>query len=389
MKTTLRDFFYFSLSQRRSIFLLACVVTSVFLLPKIWSNYQSIPTETDFSEFEDDIAVFEQSSENTPDDYEMTTLSKEISPKENTIELFDFNPNTVSKTALIRLGLTNSVATTFIKYRNSGATFRKKEDLLKVYGIKKEDYNRLVPYLKIPEKKKVIPQKRDIKPQKPKPLTPFMFNPNTATKETFIRLGLSPKIAQTILNYRNKGGQFWKKQDFKKIYGLTEAHYQTLEPFINIPKQVTEKVIPPTAIPKEFTAPVVVKIDINQSTVADWKKLKGIGDYSAKRIVNFRDKLGGFTSVEHIKETWNVPDSMIDKVATQLIISPLIRKISINTVSAEELSLHPYIKRKEAHVIVNYRTNHGNYSSIDDLKKVRALTPFFIERITPYLSFEQ
>ncbi len=395
MKTNLHDYSYFSKTQRNGFFALVCIILLIFFLCNSWLIAPD-KTTTDFSEFEEDIAVFESAKNNNiPKSYEEVTSKKIVPSSSNSApELFEFNPNTVSKEELIRLGISSSVATTFIKYRNTGAKFYKKEDLKKIYGIKAADYKRLEPYINIPKKKPSTKKPTKVleksKP-KPKQLTPFDFNPNIATKETLLELGLSPKIAQTVLNFRSKGGKFWKKEDFKRIYGLTEKDYATLAPFINIPKEEFKKVKKIASlenIPKEFATTDLIKIDINNSSVEDWQKLNGVGEFTAKRIVNFRDKLGGYTSIEHIKETWNVPDSVIDKIAHQLIESPIVNKIPINSITADELKLHPYVKRKEAYVIVNFRTNHGNYANIEDLKKVGALTPFFIERITPYLSFE-
>ena len=193
------------------------------------------------------------------------------------------------------------------------------------------------------------------------------------------------------MNYRNSGAKFRHKEDFKKVYGVSEEDYLTLAPFIGIPEKInpiTTKTIIPKNIPRNFSKVSALKIDINRSSVEDWKQLKGIGEITAKRIVNYRDKLGGFISIDQLKTTYNIADSVIDKVAHQLIISPILNKIPINTISAETLLLHPYIKKKQAYLIVNYRTNHGQYTQLEDLEKVKALTPDFIKRIAPYLSFD-
>lgn len=390
MNPNIRDYFYYPKAQRYSIALLFCLVLLYFFVPKIWSNFQ-LKKKTDFSQFEKDIVAFEENHKNIPDNYEKAIPQIETTPLKKTPELFQFNPNMVKREELIKLGIAPSVAATFIKYRNTGAKFYKKVDIKKVYGIKETDYKRLEPYINIPQKKAPIVPKEKPNIEKPKTLTPFNFDPNLISKEEFLQLGLAPKVVQTILNYRSKGGKFYKKQDFKKIYGLSEKDYEVLAPYINISK--TSPVYPKeknisNVIPQEFEETDFVKIDINNSTKEDWKKLKGIGEMTAKRIVNFRDKLGGFTSIEHIKQTWNVPDSVIDKVAQQLIATPITNKIAINAISAEDLKLHPYIKRKQAYTIVNYRTNHGNYDSLEDLKKVGALQQDFINRIAPYLSFD-
>jgi competence protein ComEA len=62
---------------------------------------------------------------------------------------------------------------------------------------------------------------------------PFPFNPNTATREDFIRLGLMDKTANTIVHYREKGGKFYKPEDFKRIWGLANADYMRLKDYMN------------------------------------------------------------------------------------------------------------------------------------------------------------
>ena len=388
MKTNLKNYGHFTKAQIRGIFLLTGLILGSFFLTHLYSKFSPKET-TDFTEVEKEIVEFEENLvDRKKDKIEKGRKNK------STIQLFDFDPNTVSKEGLISLGLSSSVAKTFIKYRNTGAKFYKKEDLKKIYGIKEIDYQRLAPYIKIEKPQKIFtiktPNKTKKQPIK-KVLTPFKFNPNEADKATLLKLGISSKVVQTILNYRNSGAQFWKKEDFRKVYGLTETDYKTLSPYIDIPKKVapiSENTTIPKNIPENFSTRTTIKIDINNSTIEEWKQLRGIGEITAKRIVNFRDKLGGFVSIEQLKTTYNIADSTIDKVAHQLILSPIVTKIPINTISAEALKMHPYVKKKQAYLIVNYRVNRGRYSNSADLKKVKALTPEFIEQLSPYLSFE-
>lgn len=395
MKTNIHNYFYFSKAQRNGLIVVICLIFLTFFWSNILSDYLSSPT-TDFSKFKEEVIVFEEETARLNENNFEENVSEEATTEIKTpIQLFSFDPNSVTKEALIKLGIKPTVANTFIKYRNTGARFYKKKDIKKVFGITDADYNRLEPYIHFNRKKdkpKAVDQPKVFEKPIVKPITPFVFNPNDAKKETLLNLGLSEKVAQTVINFRSKGGKFWKKQDFKKIYGLTEKDYLTLEPYIEISPTntlISEKTNIPKDIPQSFSEATTVKVDINNGSVEDWKQLKGIGDMTAKRIVNFKDKLGGFTSIEQIKMTYNVPDSVIDKVANQLIVSPIPNKILINTISAEDLRLHPYIKTKQAHVIINYRVNHGSYQSIEDLYKVKALKPTFIERIQPYLSYEE
>jgi competence protein ComEA len=247
---------------------------------------------------------------------------------------------------------------------------------------------------------------REAKPI-PNDIELFAFDPNTASKEDFVRLGLSPRTAQTILNYRTKGGKFFKKEDLKKIYGFRQEDYAMLAPWIQIQgndspwkdfsKSPDDQTLAkatgdkfetrtPGFSPKEKTAAV---IDINLATAEEWQQLKGIGPGFSKRIVNFREKLGGFASIEQVGQTNGLPDSTFRQILPQLQFSPVFRKINVNTATLEELGNHPYLSNFQAKVIFNYRQQHGPFGNFDALKKVKA--GFKEEdwtRLEAYLVFE-
>ena len=63
----------------------------------------------------------------------------------------------------------------------------------------------------------------------------FSFNPNTATVEELCRLGFSQKQAQSIENYRAKGGRFNRKEDFAKSFVVSDSIFRRLQPYIDIP----------------------------------------------------------------------------------------------------------------------------------------------------------
>jgi competence protein ComEA len=106
----------------------------------------------------------------------------------------------------------------------------------------------------------------------------------------------------------------------------------------------------------------------------------------AARIVNFRDKLGGFYSIEQVGETFGLPDSTFQKIKPLLQLkNSSIRKININTATVDELKAHPYIKYSIANPIVAYRTQHGPFSNIEDIKKVMVVTNEIYNKIAPYL----
>ena len=142
------------------------------------------------------------------------------------------------------------------------------------------------------------------------PVELFKFDPNKVTKDELVRLGLSPRTAQTLLNYRSKGGQFFKKEDLKRVYGLRIEDYERLKDWIIMEKKqpayaAKEEAPKPTAVAvseevveapkpvykkKEY---VPVSIDINKATAEEWQQLRGVGPAYSRKIVRFRDYLGG------------------------------------------------------------------------------------------------
>lgn len=237
-----------------------------------------------------------------------------------------------------------------------------------------------------------------------RPTQRFRFNPNTATAAEFSRLGLPPYLVRNIVNYRNHGGRFRKAEDLQKIYGMKAGLYQELAPWILIPA--------PELLPdkQKATAPVrdssrssfprpsgvfAIKssapIDINRAGEAEWKHLPGIGAGLARRIVNYREKLGGFAAAQQVGETFGLPDSTFRRILPQLQHdgSPVSRPLPVNSASLEELKGHPYLSNLQATILFNYRRQHGPFSGLPGLKKLgAAFSEKDWQRLEPYLSFE-
>ena len=392
----LKKYFHYSRDERISLITFSAVCVFVILIPKSFPFFFNPTANTDFNEFKAEIQQFhtQQEQEGTLAWQNRNTTTSIYSKDEKTAhELFYFDPNTASVTHFTRLGLSEKQANTILNYRNKGGKFRVPKDFSKIYGIK-NDYTRLAPYISISNQKSKSKKAKQYTEKSPAEL--FPFDPNTATKADFERLGLSGRTAQSILNYRNAGAQFHKKEDLQKVYTLSPADYQRLASYIEIStEKLAEKkaTLPPSKNNKKtaYTTPnnvISSKIDINKAGLEEWKQLPGIGSGYANRIINYRNKLGGFVSVEQISTTYNLPDSVFQKIQSYLIASPIAQKIKINQVTVEELKNHPYINWKEASRIIAYRDQHGAFTDLTAFQKLHAFKAGFFEKIAPYLDFE-
>jgi len=224
----------------------------------------------------------------------------------------------------------------------------------------------------------------------------FHFDPNTITGSEWKRLGLRDKTIKTIENYRSKGGRFYKPEDLQRIYGLRDDEYERLKPFIKIESntpQKNEELVsskPKDEIQSSKTYGARYSIiDVNIADSTAFISLPGIGSKLATRIITFREKLGGFYSIEQIGETYGLPDSTFQKIKQYLKLdNPAVKKININTATVDEMKAHPYIKYSLANPIVSYRTEHGPFSKVEDIKKVMAVTEDTYKKIAPYLSLQ-
>jgi competence protein ComEA len=214
--------------------------------------------------------------------------------------------------------------------------------------------------------------------------TYFEFDPNTCTKDNWIRLGVKEKTAETIIKYISKGGKFKAPEDLKKIWGLSPTQVKELLPFVKIvptPKIENEKNINVHFSQKNSNK--IIDINTADSSLLEW--LPGIGPALAGRIIKYRNKLGGYYNSEQLKEVWGLPDSVFQKIKERVEISDKIQKINVNTADFLMLKSHPYIGYKLANSIINYRNQHGSFKTLDDIQKIILIDEKTFNQLSHYL----
>ena len=216
----------------------------------------------------------------------------------------------------------------------------------------------------------------------------FSFDPNQLEDEGWLALGLTPKTVKTIRNYLSKGGKFRTRSDLAKIWGLPPGFYEKVKDHIELPVSgdfTSNNYSRPNYEPIERKPREIQMVRVNEDDSAALENLPGIGQKLASRIIGFREKLGGFYSVEQIGETYGLADSVFQKIKPYLSVDGNVRKININTATKEELKMHPYIRWNIANAIVEYRKQHGNFTSADDLKKIVLVDEKTFDKIRNYL----
>lgn len=218
----------------------------------------------------------------------------------------------------------------------------------------------------------------------------FNFDPNGLSEVSWNQLGLSSRQIRVIKNYESKGGKFFKKEDLKKIYSITEEDYARLEPYIQIsrkPFKIEFKERPVKYVRESKSISVVV-VDINAADSVQLETIRGIGPAFASRIIKYRNRLGGFYSKEQLREVYGIDSLKYEGLKNQVKVeNSMVHKININTAVFNDLKRHPYLTYKQMNAIIQYRSQHGQYKSISDLKKITILNEEIIRKIEPYIIF--
>lgn len=221
--------------------------------------------------------------------------------------------------------------------------------------------------------------------------TLFYFDPNSISSEGWQDLGLSPKQAQAILNYRIKGGVFRLPSDLRKMYTISPELYEQLEPYVQIVP--VEKILDHGTDHRDrpaqnFPVKEKVVVALNTADTLELDRIRGIGKVFARRIVAYRERIGGFYKKEQLMEVFGIDSLKYEEIKGQVSVDPaLLRKIHINTALAADFNRHPYLRYQQVNAVIAYRKQHGNYGNIADLNKVVILTPELIEKLAPYLIF--
>lgn len=229
----------------------------------------------------------------------------------------------------------------------------------------------------------------------------FVFDPNTADSTQLLRLGLQPWQVRNIYKYRAAGGIYRRKEDFARLYGLTVKQYRELEPYISISEDYQPAA---TLIKKEeehhdtgndtlqpvLRYPVKIAegetVDLNCGDTAVYRQVPGIGRYFARRIADYRQRLGGYVSVSQLDEIDDFPLEakkyfVVDHVQPQ--------RLMINRLSLNQLKRHPYINFYQAKAIVDRRRLDGPLHDLDALRGSRDFSEEEIRRLTPYVDYSE
>jgi competence ComEA-like helix-hairpin-helix protein len=382
MKNKLKDFFNYSSSERKgSIALVALLLIAL-------SGYWLVDVIQSSSEVGYDNLSEEINS--------LTSAANSNNQEVKEVQYFKFNPNEIDEESWVLLGFSEKQAQSIIKYREKGGYFYKKEDLKRLYVVDDSLYDLLEPYVVLERKSK-------------------SYSNYSIDKCYFVKLtedsipiydGFS-ELEKIICNKKNGIysyylGGFSSVERAKEVqlqaiplgFNTTEVKLLSCDFGFVINKSKTDNKYKKNKFGKDNSTSLKselnnFKVKINAADTTGFKSLKGIGSYYSSKIVKYRTALGGFTSVEQLKEVYGIPPEVIDQNVNRLFVDSIdIVKVNINTCETAELKKHPYINWNIANSIVQIRKSQEPYKTVEEIKKSDLVNDEIYRKIAPYLKTE-
>jgi competence protein ComEA len=209
---------------------------------------------------------------------------------------------------------------------------------------------------------------------------PAKFDPNKYSPSDWMNLGMSQKQADLIIKFGKRG--FYSHEDLKKVFVISEKFFEVIKDSLVYPEK-TQKVVEKFEYKKQEHK----VIDLNSASMEELISIPGIGEGFAKGIIKKRDALGGFISKNQLLEVWKFDQEKLTSIEEYIKVDPTtIRQIELNSVTIEELKLHPYFTWNIANSIVKLRTQMGGFQKIEDIKRSVLINDELFNKIKPYLT---
>jgi DNA uptake protein ComE-like DNA-binding protein len=209
------------------------------------------------------------------------------------------------------------------------------------------------------------------------------FNPNGLSENEWVSMGLSAAQAKSVKNFEAKGGRFYRKEDLKKLFVISESFYAHIEPHVQIPSDFKSKEKEPSDVTQSYGE---MRVDINQADSASLDALPGISPKLAGRMIRFRQLFGGFVSVSQVKD---MPGFFADSYETLTkkarAGSVSIKPLNLNYCTFKELLLLPGMNYERVKAILTHRERNGFFRKTEDLVTLNLAEPELYLKIAPYI----
>lgn len=310
------------------------------------------------------------------------SIAKEVKEQEVFIKNY-FDPNFDSFEFLLETGIPRNIARNIVNFRNAGKEYETPDDLRKVYGMSDSIFAKIKPYIAI---ERTENQKRYYKNKydrysdfdaNSKPLAvKKSFDPNKASLEELMSVGLPQKVAKNIVSYRTSVKLFTQHEDLLNVYNIDSAMYLQIKDSVSIDNQQTVEV-------------PVTNLEINIAVAREMAKTTKIEIEKVYKVLNYRNRLGGFFETKQLYEVEGIDTATINAIINSTWIDTIqIKKINLNLAEYKDLIRHPYLSQSQVSTLLRYRNFAKHIKTFEELIRNKVLTKQDVVLLRPYIVFE-
>ena len=228
----------------------------------------------------------------------------------------------------------------------------------------------------------------EIESKKPKV---FPFNPNFLSDFKGYALGMSTEEIDRLLAFRKENKWINSVKDFKKVTKVSDSLLNKISPYFKFPEWISNSKPKKNYLKKGFKEKTFQqKVDLNITTQEQLEKVNGIGKVYSKKIIDYRNKLGGFSDDIQIYQLYGLDYQVINKVLNKFTVKTPkeIVKMNFNSISASDIATIPGISFDLAKRIWEYRILNEQIESFSQLQNIEGLTKRKLQGIQLYLKIE-
>ncbi len=310
-KNKWKDYFTFSRKERNGMVIFLAVVGAVIAFPLLYNSAEKTSDATipDKNTLKEQFNKQDNFFNNEASDVSEETVIDEA-------RLFPFDPNTLTKEQWVDFGLSEKTANTIINYTSKGGRFYKAEDIRKIWGLKPEEADALIPYIKIERTgnrfSSYAANNRNIP----------VIDINTASAEDWKALpGIGEVLSERIVKYRNAVNGFTAIEDVKKVYGISDATFGNIRSYLRLSTKPQKKEIEnaqPAFASEEKIVKPAGKVNINAASEREMVAA-GVQRNIAKAIVVYRQQHGRFSTIQDVRKIIFVDEETYTKIAPLIV----------------------------------------------------------------------
>ena len=349
------DGFRHNRSERNGIWVLA------FVLALTAANYFS---ESQFGNSRERVSEQIQQSR-----WKMDSIKK--AQKTAAPELFFFDPDKVDSLQLASLGLPKDVARRWVHYTKKGWTLLQKRGCSEDLWIGKE---------LVGKSERIHDRSAPGREEEPlqMPDVYYAFMPDTMGVDRWKEWGLSEAQAYSVVNYLGKIDEPLTWPNLEKIYVLDDEFRERIKPWVRFETSHNNL----DSVQSE-------KLNVNTMDAEDLGRISNWPSWKIDRLITFRDRLGGFHTLEQIYGIHGLDSAELRHLESRLSLQGVqLSKCFVNMEPVDSLARHPYISFSQAYELIRFRDHVRPLRNLDELRRLRVFSLKELEFLGPYLSFD-